>query len=391
MVTNNSINSVLIGSAQKSSFGELLVSELSASVQLQFPYIINTDIVSTSTTGSGSVTHSAPFCVLSTTAAASSTAEFSSIDTLHYRTGQGGLCMFTAVFTTGAADSSQIIGIGNSVDGFFFGYDGATFGILHRNNSSDNWIAKSSWNNDVLNGTGSSAFALDPTKGNVYRISYQWLGYGNICFFVENPNTGQFVLVHEIKYANSSASTSLTNPTLALHAKVANTTNATNIVLKTPSFSGFVEGKIVHNDVRFAINNSKPTVTTELNILTIQNKSTFNSITNKKVVLPDFLSFTTTGNPDCTFKLYRNATLGGSPSYTDIAVNNSVVSYDVAGTTVSSGRLLGVFFVNGNNETTIDIGEMDLRLRPGEKFTISATSSGAAIAPACAIMWAERY
>lgn len=389
--TNNSINSVLIGQTSKSAFGEMLVVEPSSVIQLQFPYIVNTDLVSTAVTGSGTVTHSAPFCVLSTTATTASSASFSSIKRLHYRTGQGCAALFTSVFTLGTAGSQQYVGVGNTSDGFFFGYNGVNFGILHRNNSSDTWIQQGGWNGDNFDGTGASGITLDFTKGNVFKIQYQWLGYGNIFFYIENPVTGGFELVHQIRYPNTSTSTSLKNPTLALYAYVANTTNNTNIVTKIPSFAGFVEGAILSNDIRFGIDHSKTGVTTELNILTLQNKTTFNSISNQKEVILDTLSFTTTGTPDCTFRLKKNVTLGGSPSYADVAVNNSVVSYDTAGTTVASGRQLATFYVNGNNETTINISHMDILLQPGDKLTISATSSGAGIAPAVGVSWRERY
>jgi len=100
------------------AFGDLEVAENSARIQLQFAYNVNLAEVSTTVTGSGSVTHSQPFAVCSTTAAASSSAKVASKNNIHYRTGQGGNIFFTAAFTTGVADSTQIVGIGTytSVD-----------------------------------------------------------------------------------------------------------------------------------------------------------------------------------------------------------------------------------------------------------------------------------
>lgn len=376
---------------QTTAFGELSVSNLTPRIQLQFPYTINSDSVNTTTTGSGTVTHSAPFAVCSTTAATNSSANLSSKNNLHYRTGEGGSCLFTAVFTTGVANSIQEVGLGDAVNGLFFGYNGSTFSINLRNNSVDGYIPQSSWNKDKMNGSGSSGMTLDPTKGNVFKIQYQWLGFGNINFFVENQFTGSFVLVHQISYSNQNTVTSVTNPSMPLWIKVSNTTNNTNIVVKVPSMACFVEGNVVDLGLVNSISNAKSGVTTQVNVLTIQNKSTFNSIPNKKFVQPLNLSIANTSNADATFKLILNTTLGGTPSYTDISTATSVVSFDVAGTTISGGRVLGTYYLNGNTNSQIRVDYIPMNLNNSDILTISATSSGAAIVASAAITWSEQF
>lgn len=49
-----------------------------------------------------------------------------------YRPGQAGVARFTAIFNDGIADSTQIIGMLGLGDGYFFGYNGTSFGIMHR-------------------------------------------------------------------------------------------------------------------------------------------------------------------------------------------------------------------------------------------------------------------
>lgn len=71
---------------------------------------------------------------------------------------------------------TQLMGVGDDLDGFFFGYNGSSFGILRRQNGTDNWIPQSAWNNDTFDGNGRSGVALNATQGNVYSIQYQWLG-----------------------------------------------------------------------------------------------------------------------------------------------------------------------------------------------------------------------
>lgn len=117
------------------------------------------------------------------------------------------------------------------------------------------YIPQNSWNIDRCIDQGSlqqnylynpSGFQLDPTKGNVYRITLQYLGFGAITFFVENPTTGAFMPVHQIKYANSSGtSTSFTSPNFRLTYGVENTTYGGTITLKATCVSCFTQGAVV--------------------------------------------------------------------------------------------------------------------------------------------------
>ena len=43
-----------------------------------------------------------------------------------------------------------------------------------------------------MDGTGPSKQTLDPEFGNVFKIQYQWLGFGAIIFSIENSVTGDF-------------------------------------------------------------------------------------------------------------------------------------------------------------------------------------------------------
>lgn len=106
------------------------------------------------------------------------------------------------------------------------------------------------WNIDTCLGTGSlqerynrnpSGFVLTPTNGNVYRIVFQYLGFGAITFYVENPQTGIFMPVHQIKYANTSLIPSVTSPNYKIGFRIENSTT-TAISLASASLSTFIQG-----------------------------------------------------------------------------------------------------------------------------------------------------
>lgn len=375
---------------QKSAFGELKVVNAEAKILLHFPYNINTERVATVTTGSGTVTQSNFQANLNTTAASSSTAKLITKEVVEYLPGSGVDARFTAVFTTGVAGSEQILGIGNDTDGFFIGYNGASFGLMTRNNTSDTWVAQSAFNLDTLDGSGPSGVTIDPTKGNVYRITFQWLGYGAITYFIEHPVSGSFIPVHRVEYANANTAPSLSNPSLPMMGKVTNTTNDTAITIKTASLSAYSDAKETGaGSVVFGQSSTK-SVTTENSVITLQNKATYQSVANQVRVRPTFLSLSSDGNKNVTVNLYINTTLGGVPSYTDVSANTSVCSYDVAGTTISGGRKVGSFALGKIENETIPLKDFGIVINPGDLFTVAATSAQTNEVTA-SLIWSELF
>ena len=376
---------------QTTAFGDLDVASPTPKIQLQFPYNINGLETVRATTGSGTVSFSQPFAVCSTTAATNSTASLSSKKNLHYATGQGGLCLLTAVFTTGASGSTQWAGFANTLDALFFGYSGATFGVNRRYNGTDNFIAQSSWNVDKMDGTGPSGMTLDPTKGNVYKIQYQWLGFGNIKFYIENPATGTFQNVHNIQYPNSATTTSLLNPAMQINIQANNTANNTNISIRCPSMSAFVQGNLIPTGNNFSFANSKTIATTLTSIFGLKNNTTFNGITNYKSIYLTGLSFTNAGAISVV-TLILNGTIGGSPVYTNISSTTSVASVDIAGTSVTAGTTIMTLYNATNTSITYDLSDLNFYLEAGDVLSFCGNNTtGGGVALYGTLNWIEQY
>lgn len=380
-----------------SAFGELEVVNPTPVVQTDFIYNVNTDMVSTTTTGSGTITQADSMAVLQTTAATTSSAKIETKRFLKYRPGQGCHVRGTALFTTGVAGSEQLFGCGDDQNGLFFGFDGASFGIMSRYDSVDTWVAQENWNGDVMDGTGGAsnptAQNLDPTKGNVYQISFQWLGFGLINFGIEDSSTGKFVTVHQIQYANKNTVPSLLNPSFPILWSTENTTNNTNITVKGASCCAEVEGKIELLGPTNAIGNSKTGITTtKTNILTIRNKSTYQSVTNRTPINILKYSAAVDGNKPAEFELVKNATLGGSPSYTDISTNTSVIEYDTAGTTVTGGQVIDfATLASSGSLSESGANTSDIILLPGETLTLAVRASATTTDTTVGIRWVEDF
>ena len=369
------------------------MAELTPKVHLTFPYNINTDIVDTTVANGGTVTAADSMAVVQTSAATNGEAEFSSRRVLTYRSGLGGMVRFTALFTTGVASSTQYIGVGDETDGFFFGYDGITFGILRRQDGVEFWEPQTSWNVDVMDGNDGAAnpsnVLLDTTKINVFQINYQWLGAGQIEFSVEDPNTGLFVPVHRIKYANANTIPSIYNANLPLHAHVVNEGNASNITLKTASMAAFVEGKSIPLGPTNNFNASK-SISTEEFLFSLRNKATINSVNSRVRMILKQISAGNDANALSTIRVYSNATLDITPTWTNVNGDDSCVEVDTTADYVSGGRLLFQGVIGKDNGQIFDLENLDIQISPNEIITITAEAGQAGV-QSVALTWQEDY
>lgn len=376
---------------QRSAFGELLVAQPTQKIEVQFPYNINPREVATSTGGNGRVYWGDNMANLSTSANTNSSSTLETRSVLKYLTGEGGLVRFTAIFTNCTVGSTQEIGIGDSVDGFFFGCNEAgNFGIIRRASSTSYFTAQTEWSDDTMNGNGVSGINLDITKGNVYQIRYQWLGFGQISFFVENQNTGFLTVVHRIKYANENTATSINNPTLPIRLSVQNTTNSTDIILKSASLAAFVEGKNEFGGFHNSTSANKSNITTEQAVLTIRSTSTFSNITNRIRAKLDIVSAASEGTKVVDIRILRNTTLGGTPVFNDIDTTTSIMQVDEAGTTVSGGSEILSFQLGRTDSEVLFIDPLNIYINPNDTITITASSSVATDVVA-SFTWSEEF
>lgn len=468
----------------KTAFDELSVAEPSPVVQVQFPYNINTDIWEIrNNNGSSSVINN--MANLSTGAGANQSSTILTKTPVKYNPGQGGLCRFTSLYTTGVSNSTQYSGIGNSTDGYFFGYEGSIFGILRRQGglpetrrlaittasntnenitinlngvaetvavtaagadsattrvttaneiaahdfsnvgegwevhnmgpnifftsfssgsktgtyslvngggeaagtfaqslagvtATDNVVAQSSWSEDVMDGTGPSGINLDPTKGNVFQIQYQWLGFGSIEYSVENPSTGEFILVHRIEYANANTVPSIDNPTLPLFAGVKNNSNTSDIVLKIGSMGGFVEGRDTLQGLPHALSiESNSISTTETPIMTLHSHDIYQGTINRVKIKMTSGRVSTDGTKNSIIRVRKNAIITGPVSFTPLDSNTSTIHRDTSATGVSGGSVVFEEAVEKIGSVPIDLEKIGVTMVAPDFLTLTIQATGA--------------
>ena len=111
-------------------FGSIDVAELYPIFQHDAVYgILASEIVETNSGGTTTGTSNL-FNASTSNTTAGSFATIQSRKRLRYRPGQGVVARFTALFTSGTSNAIQIAGVGSAESGYYFGYNGTSFGIL---------------------------------------------------------------------------------------------------------------------------------------------------------------------------------------------------------------------------------------------------------------------
>lgn len=245
----------------------------------------------------------------------------------------------------------------------------------------ESWYPQSTWNIDKMDGTGPSAINLDPTKGNVYQISYQFLGYGTIAFQIESTssdNNSNFETVHVVNYPNSNIIPNFKNPSFPFTASAYSFGSTSNLTVKTASFAGFVEGQKIHNGPQITFSKQSSVVSTSLvPVLTIRNKYTFRERANQSVInlLTIGLAAKNSNNSSpVELLLIKDANLGGNVNFINYSTN-SCIAYDESATSLSynqNEQLIYSIVVSENGQDTINLKELGIELQPGESMTLGA-------------------
>jgi len=115
------------------AFGELRTEVAIPAVQLTFQHGIHNGLTYNNVKETGSVATSGNMVELSTGTDPAGAAFLRSTNYVKYRAGEGILSRFTAVWPEGcSAGMESVIGPGDEANGFFFGCNGPTFGVLRR-------------------------------------------------------------------------------------------------------------------------------------------------------------------------------------------------------------------------------------------------------------------
>ena len=266
----------------------------------------------------------------------------------------------------------------------------------------ETFIPQSNWNIDPMDGTGPTRFDMDPTKGNVYGIGYQYLGFGNPTFSIENPETGLLAQCHMIHWAGSHASTVVKNPSMTIRWEAINSGSAAGPVSVSGASGGlFTEGIVQRNvGVAFSAAGTKSGIsTTEVPILTIRANQIYGSACNYGELAPFNISLgNDTGNSSngklLRIQIYKNIDLTGPVNFEKVDQTRSIASVDTAAAGLSKNantQLLKSIIVAANDSIVMKLEDENFFIVNGDTLTIAAQRVGNADidTAAASVSWFE--
>jgi hypothetical protein len=277
-----------------------------------------------------------------------------------------------------------------------FGTSGATGSLTQSSvgvTATDVTIPQSTWNQDKADGTGQLP-NVDWSKGNVFQISYQWLGFGLISFFVEDQVTGTFVKVHDLQYAGTATVPSLENPNLPLIWVCGNGATTDDITMFASSGAAFLESgtKLINFRNKKTVFTSDTISTTETPLVAFYMPDIYKGKSNESIA--EFFRVTLSASNAGQFAVYKGTdinpiNLEGNVSWSSPTSDTMIIS-DVSATGWSGGILQNVYRCDGTLSLTAFEAEGDLfDTLPGEMILITAIADSGSVKFAGSFTWAE--
>jgi hypothetical protein len=320
----------------------------------QFQYDTNPLLFNTSVTSSGTVTKTAneSSLTLSTGGTASGAQAINQTKSyFRYEPGKSQLIVMTGFLGAQKTNVQSRIGYFDASDGMYFEVDG-TLGasVNQRSSTSGSPVTTSvqqiNWNLDRMDGTGPSGVTLNFATTQIFIIDLQWLGVGRVRFGFDVA--GVVIYCHQFLNENSIVSPYSNTANLPCRAEITNTgiaasTTTMKQICAAVSSEGGVENPVAY---KFNASNKSTPITaasgTRTPLVSIQPKTTFNSIVNRTRLEVASAEIFVTGSAPVFWELVYNGTLTGSPAFNS-ADANSGVNFDIAasgctgGTAVLSG------------------------------------------------------
>lgn len=253
------------------------------------------------------------------------------------------------------------------------------------------FIPQAAWNIDPCNGSGNSRINIDPEKGNIYQVQFQYLGYGNAYFSVVNSEDGRSTLCHIVKNANTISSTNLRNPNLYLSWENINTGISGVTTLRGASGGTYVEGTITSLAPQFSVTTNKSIPSSsETVIFSLRASTVFHSRSSTVQVQLERISVSCEGPKPVEYKVYKNINLTAA-QFQSVNTNTSSADYDQSASSFSigSGAQIFGFTTSKSGNITEDVSSLNIFLQPGDVITLTASTTGSGSDISISMVWKE--
>lgn len=376
-------------SSTNTVFGDSIVGIRKTSLAHQFQYGLPESQFNISVTSSGTYDTNNAMLNLSTGTSVDGKVIIETKKYVRYIPGQETYDLFTPVFDTPKENTFQRIGLFDEDNGFFIGYEGTDFVFTRRRSGVD-----TQYSIDVTEFCSTCNTTLDPTLGNVFKISYGYLGFATISVDLMTP-TGSLHNLLTIEYPNTSKLTHIAQTYLPHRLEVGNTGNNTNLTMSTGSFAaGIVDGGTtdVTSRENAYTNTGVFTIDSDTSLVVFRNKPTFNSVSNKIFSRLLLIAGSNDVNKNVRWRIIKNPTLTNTPTWTSVDAYESIMEYSTDATidfTANDDTYLA-WNVAKLGDFFHDVEKYKLDLPPNETagFVIETTGLGEA---QLSIRWKELF
>jgi hypothetical protein len=244
-----------------------------------------------------------------------------------------------------------------------------------------------------MDGRGPSQVTLDPSKGNVYQVQYQYLGYGEILYSIERPGDGRMTPVHRIQYSNANTSPSLLQTSLKLSWFAASLGSSSVLSITGASGAGFVEGDISPLRNPFSYDASSSSVGTNLtNIVAFRTSPILGSATNVESILPRLISAAAEATKPVLCEVLINPTWSTTPSWSYLSSGVSVAEVSTTSATLTIGastQQILSFSLGKSGQANILMDVLKVAVTRGDIIAIGMKASSGTADCVASMSWLE--
>ena len=338
------------------SFGRLRTSEPGNRTDFTFTYDKQPLVFDEIAAGSGSATHDAALrAVYLSTGGTASGAGMRFMQRFYspYTPGNSQEIVMTGNLNPDNLSPSQManiraeIGYGDALNGVGFRFDANGAGVFIRSSIGGSaadlaYVPQAYWHNNVP--------SVDWSKSRIFIIDFQSLAVGRVRFYLNMD--GEAVLVHEIHNDNRRVGPYWQTGSLPPYWSVENMGIATAVgrvlaICVTVKSEGGLD-LLDLPGYPFAKANGETLITVSTSLiplLSIQIKTTFNSLPNRGLVMPTALGFV--ADNVIHYHIILNPTTLTGAAFTSVD-NYSLCNFDVTASAVAGGRIIDEGYAGGS-------------------------------------------
>lgn len=249
---------------------------------------------------------------------------------------------------------------------------------------TSDFIAQADWNGEALTET------LDPTKGQLYHISYQNMSFGVIEFYIMDANLNKYIVVHTIKSPNSTTTQKIPNPSMRAGFYAYSTGSTTNLDVYSGGFSIGNDGTSHRTrNPRSYSSTVNLSTTNATNVLTLRNRNTYNYYNNQVTITPLRVSVASEVNKNVIIEIRTATAFNANLEYIS-AGTNLVADVSTTASTITGGTLIDSFTVPPNGGKDVDLTNLEISIPPSLRIAIIAKRTGGAAGDVTATLtWYE--